>query len=442
MRSSQVQSSEESLKPGDLASITRNTSMDELTEDAGCPQGSAGAATEDTGGVFLDNNSTTRLHPKVIRAMVKAMESRAGNASSAHDCGILARRMLAEAREHIANLCGTASDRLIFTSGATEANNLVLQLPLAEQGSRIKKVVTSTIEHSSVKAPCSFLQERGVEVIWVPPSPDGRVSVRDIEAADLGPDTLVSLHWVNNETGVIQPIDEVAQLVKANGATLHVDGAQALGRLNVKFDSLGIDYLTASAHKLHGPQGIGVMIVRDGAPTAPLMYGGGQESGTRPGTENLTGIVGFGAAASLVSQTLESDVQMVGSLRDALERGILARIKGAALNGSGAPRVAGTTNIRFPGVDGQALVALLNQRGVFVSQSSACTNMRPEPSYVLRAMGLSEDQAYESIRACLSNDSTRKDVGTALDAIAEVVEILGGELSGTTIDQQEEILTK
>lgn len=389
--------------------------------DYGLPGGSSE-------GIYLDNNSTTKAHPEVIEAVFAILSSGASNASSAHDRGAQARRILAAAREALAALCGSSAENIVFSSGATESNNVALRLSAFSEDGVIRRVVTSSIEHSSVLAPCELLEEKGVEVLRLQPDSEGRISAKAVEQAGLGPDTLVSLHWVNNETGVIQPVEEVAQITKAAGALLHIDAAQALGRLPVDFDSAGFDFMTVSAHKLHGPQGVGALVVRDKASIQPLSIGGGQEGGARPGTENLSGIAGFGVAAKLAAGNLASDMEQLCSLRDALEGGVLARVQGAVVNGGGAERVAGTTNIRFSGVDGQALVALLNQRGVYVSQSSACTNMRPEPSYVLREMGLSEEQAYESIRMCVSTDNTNAEVDDALTAIAEVVEALGGQV--------------
>jgi len=386
------------------------------------------AAEGTTGLVFLDNNSTTRVLPEVIEAMVEALESGAGNASSAHGSGILARQMLADAREQVSRLCGTVSDQITFTSGATEANNVVLQLPLTSRGASINRVVTSTIEHSSVLGPCAALEEHGIEVVWLRPTPNGQVSVEDVARAGLGANTLVSLHWVNNETGVIQPVEEVASLCRSAGALFHVDAAQALGRLPVHFHLAGFDYMTGSAHKLHGPQGVGVLAVREGTPLAPLAHGGGQEGGIRPGTENLPGVAGFGAAARIALDGLSRNTSHVRAMRDALESGAIARVPGALVNGGGVERAAGTTNLRFPGMDGEAVVALMNQRGVYISQSSACTNMRPEPSYVLREMGLDEDEAYESVRMCASRDTGLDDVRKALEALSEVVGILGNEV--------------
>ncbi len=380
------------------------------------------------GGVYLDNNSTTRAHPEVTAAMIRALESGAGNASSAHDRGALARRMLVEARDKVSELCGTSAENVVFTSGATEANNLVLKIPAAGQGAPISRVVTSTIEHSSVLGPCTALEESGVEVAWVRPSTDGKISPEDVANAGIGPNTLVSLHWVNNETGVIQPVEEIAEMAKAAGALLHVDAAQALGRMPVDFDRMGFNYMTGSAHKLHGPQGVGMLVVRDGSPMIPLAHGGGQEGGVRPGTENLSGIVGFGAAAKLAAEGLPGDVERVRSLRDSLEEQTRAQIPSATPNGARVERVAGTTNLRFPGIDGQAIVALMNQREVYISQSSACTNMRPEPSYVLREMGFSEEEAYESVRMCVSTDTIVEEVAEAVARLTEVVGLLGGKI--------------
>jgi len=375
--------------------------------------------------IYLDNQSTTRPLREVVEAMARATESGFGNPSSAHSRGRVARDLLDEARESVAELCGSDTASLIFTSGATEANNIVLQLPISSPALELDKVVTTSIEHSSVLGTCEYLESKGIEVVYLKPGNDGRIPETALEPLEIDQHTLLSVHWVNNETGVIQPVEQLSRFAREKGALFHTDAAQALGKVPVDFDSQEFDYMTCSAHKVHGPQGTGALVFREGAPLKPLLYGGSQEQQTRPGTENLPGIVGFGAAARLRRVDFRAAATHCRTQRDYLETSLLNRVIGACRNGSARYRVPGACNLRFEGIDGQALVAQLDLRGIYVSQSSACTNMRPEPSYVLTEMGLSEEAAYESIRMGLSIDTTSAEVLRAIDGVTEVLQKLG-----------------
>ena len=370
--------------------------------------------------IYFDNNATTPTLVSVRLAMIQALEELCGNASSAHSAGARSRNAIQEARRRVARLMNADEDGICFTSGGTEANNLALLSVLARPEPR--RVITTEIEHSSVLRACDYLQARGVEVVYLTPDPRGQIGLDDLaQAISSARATLVSVQWVNNETGVIQPMTEISELCKEHGVPLHSDAAQAAGKVEINVERLPIDLVTLTAHKIHGPQGVGALWARRRDFVTPSSYGGPQEDHLRAGTENLAGIVGFGVAAAHRIERQTQVENTVRQLRDHFEAVLKSRIDGIKINGCLQDRVANSTNVRFPGVDGQALVAQLDGRGIYCSQSSACTNHRPEPSYVLRAMGLSEAQAFESVRFSFSELNTQDEINRAVDHIAETV---------------------
>lgn len=389
-----------------------------------------------TSEVYLDNAASTRPLPIVRDAVLRAMEIDFGNPSSAHGAGRRARQALEDARDQVASLVGADRSSVIFTSGGTEANNLML-LPLARTG--VRRLVVSAVEHSSILGALGEAAATGLEVHVLPVDSSGRVSLDDLKTARIDDRTLVSLQWANNETGVVQPILEAAQFVASRGGRFHTDAAQAVGKLNIDFANCPIDALTLTAHKLHGPHGVGALVVKQRGDLAPLLYGGSQERGLRVGTENFPGIVGFGVAAEHRLATMRTFVRQTRSLRDIFESTLRKSLMGIRFNGADSDRVCTTGSATIPGVDGQALIAQLDARGVRLSQSSACTNMRPESSYVLRAMGLSEDDAYSSFRYSMSEDSTLQGCLRASADIRDVAVRLGARLtqSAVSVDSKE-----
>ncbi|MBK7782281.1 MAG: cysteine desulfurase [Ardenticatenia bacterium] len=373
--------------------------------------------------IYLDNNATTRPLPEVIDAMVVALDAGFGNASSAHSVGERARLQLRQARESVAALIGASDTQIIFTSGGTEANNVVLA-SVVQRPNACRRIVTSQVEHSSVLHMGKYLESMGCEVVYLPVDRYGLISLDDLDEAIRPQTDLVSIQWVNNETGTIQPIESIGLLCRARNVRFHTDAAQAVGKLPVAVESLPIDFLTFTAHKLHGPSGVGAICAKDPQLIRSQLHGGPQENGRRSGSENLPGIVGFGVAASIRHSQQDVTIATYGYLRNRFERRILDSIPGVEVNGSAEHRVCNTTNLMFPHVDGQALVARLDQVGVQCSQSSACTNHRPEPSYVLRAMGLSEDAAYSSVRFSVAAGTTSK----ALDYAAQEIERICSQL--------------
>lgn len=361
--------------------------------------------------IYLDNNATTKPLDEVAEAMAAAMNQDYGNPSSPHGRGAIARQALQEARGHVASLVGCPENGVIFTSGGTEANNLVLQsLCKPRHDSRL---ITCSTEHSSVLKTAQWLKEQDVEVEVLDVDDMGFVNLNSLRKALERPASLVSIQWSNSETGTIQPILKVGQLCKEHLVPFHADAAQAVGRMEIDLAKLPIAYLTFTAHKLHGPQGVGAVATLDRSHLQPMFQGGDQESGIRPGTENLAGIVGFGKAALLRQQSLSDNIVKLRNLRNTFEEIVLAGLKQDLVNGArkDRERAVNTTNIRFPEVDGMAMVAQLNQAGICCSLTSACVSSRPEPSHVLLAMGLSEESAYSSIRfsfSILNNEDEAK----------------------------------
>lgn len=371
--------------------------------------------------IYLDNSASTPPLPRVIDAMQQAMCGGFGNPSSAHARGEQSRNLVEDARLHVAQLIGTQAPNVVFTSGATESNNTVIRGVAGHPDSR---VITLASEHTSVLSVVNDLETRGVSVVSLPVNEYGLLDLHQLQDALTTPTTLISIHWVNGETGVIQPIEQVCELAQRFRVPLHVDAAQALGKINIQLNELPISFLSISGHKIHGPQGVGALYVHPDASVEPLLHGGPQERGQRAGTENVPGIVGFGEAARARRLNMTAIQRHVRTLRDTFEEYLFGAAIGIQVNGADSPRVDSITNIQFSKIDGQALVARLDQKGIYCSQSSACTNARPEPSYVLRAMGLTEDEAYSSVRFAFSELIEMIDVERAVNSIVDTVQKL------------------
>ena len=367
--------------------------------------------------IYLDNNATTQPLPQVRAAVLNAMGGAFGNPSSSHAAGGRARSQLHNARSSLASLLGCESTSVVFTSGATEANNTVIR-SFSGPG---KRIVSTAVEHSSVFAALDRMEREGTEVVLLPVGRSGLVDPDDLREAIAEKTALVSIQWVNSETGVVQPVEEFGRICSEAGVPFHTDAAQAVGKLPVNLRELPVDFASIAGHKFHAPPGTGAMYLRGSAGLRGLLDGGDQESGLRAGTENVPGIAGMGCAAGIRAGSLPETITWLGRLRDLFESEVKDRCPGVSVNGACALRVCNTANLLFDGVDGQALVARLDQRGVRCSQSSACTNHRPEPSHVLRAMGLSEEEAYASVRFSMSVLNTEEEVAAAAAAVAEVV---------------------
>jgi cysteine desulfurase len=370
--------------------------------------------------VYMDANATTPLLPEVMEAMRPFWIDDFGNASSIHRQGQRARTAVDRARETLATFFNCREAEVVFNSGGTEGDNTAL-FGLLRPGYHL---ITTAIEHSAVLRAAERLAERGLEVTFLAPLANGLIDPGAIRAA-LRPNTrLISVMLANNETGVFQPVEEIGKIAAGAGVFFHIDAVQGAGKVPFDVRRFGCHLLSISAHKMHGPKGVGAMCVRRGTPLEPLVVGGSHERRQRAGTENVPGIVGLGKAAELAMECLaDGTIERVSRLRDRLEEGIL-RIAGTGVNGVGAPRVANTTNIHFERVEGEALVIALDLKGVAVSGGSACHSGSTEPSHVLMAMGLNKNAARASLRFSLLRTATEADVDDALRVIPAAVEHL------------------
>ena len=368
--------------------------------------------------IYLDNNATTPVLPDVLEAMRPYFGERFGNASSIHHHGQQTRAAVEHARDSVASLLGCRPSEIVFTSGGTEADNLAIA-GLASAGDHI---ITSSIEHHAVLHACRHLEETGCEVTYL--SVDGRslVDPEDVRRA-LRPNTkLISIMMANNETGVLQPVEEIGKIAAEADVYFHTDAVQAAGKVPIDVTRIGCTALSISGHKIHAPQGVGALYVRKGTHLQPLFYGGRHERSRRAGTENVPGIVALGKAAELVIQGFErGDDKKMSALRDRLQQGILAQVEDAGVNGDGAPRVPNTTNIYFDHIEGESMVIALDLKGLAVSSGSACSSGATEPSHVLMAMGLQSGRAHASIRVSLGKQNTAEDIDLAVALVPETV---------------------
>src|SRR3990172_5904518 len=375
-----------------------------------------------TQSVYLDYNATTPLAPEVLEVMLPYFREEFGNPSSIHSFGQRAKAALYDARERVASLIGASPNEILFTSGGTEADNLaILGVLEAAEGGR-RHLVTSSVEHHAVLNTMKALAKKGVPVTSLKVDRAGRVDPEDLKSA-LTPGTLlVSIMHANNETGVVQPVAELARLTHQAGAYFHTDAVQSIRKIPVRVRELGVDLLSLSGHKIYGPKGTGALYVRRGVNVRPIFRGGGQERARRPGTENLPGLVGLGRAAQLAETHLAGEPNRVAVLRDRLTEDVLARIPGSAPNGVEAERTPNTVNLSFQGVEGETLIIALALKGCAVSTGAACSSGTVEPSHVLIAMGLSPQQVQGSIRVSLGRYTTAEEIAYFVDVLESVVE--------------------
>jgi len=366
---------------------------------------------------YFDHNATTPVDPEILETMVSCLGQVYGNASSIHHFGQSAKQRLEAARRQVAALIHATPQEIVFTSGGTEADNLAILGAARASSVERKHVITSAIEHPAVLSTCKQLAVEGVEVTGLRVAASGVVNPDDVCRA-LRPETvLISIMHANNELGTLQPIAEIAQIAREAGVLLHVDGVQALGKIPVDMQALGVDLYTMSGHKLYAPKGAGALYVRRGTRLAPITFGGHHERDRRPGTENVPGIAAFGAAAELAGRRLNEDSERLSRLRDRLENVVIERIPGSGINGSRWNRVPNTSNLYFDGIDGEAMVIALDLRGFAVSTGAACSSGALTPSHVLKAIGLSDDRARSSMRFSLGHSNTVEQVDALADAI-------------------------
>ena len=368
--------------------------------------------------IYLDNNATTPVLPEVLEAMRPYFGEHFGNASSIHHHGQETRAAVDRARDSVASLLGCRSAEVVFTSGGTEGDNLAIA-GLTGAGDH---VITSSVEHHAVLHACKHIEETGCDVTYVPVDGRGLVDPDDVRRALRSNTKLISIMMANNETGVLQPVEEIGKIAAEADVNFHTDAVQAAGKVPIDVKQIGCDVLSISGHKMHAPQGVGALFVRRGTRLQPLFYGGRHERSRRAGTENVPGIVGLGKAAELAMQGFENDDdKKMSTLRDRLQQGILAQVEEAAVNGDGAARVPNTVNIYFDHIEGEAMVISLDLKGLAVSTGAACSAGAIEPSHVLLAMGLRADRARASVRFSLGKQNTAEDIDLALALVPETV---------------------
>ncbi|MBD3241395.1 MAG: cysteine desulfurase NifS [Chitinivibrionales bacterium] len=373
--------------------------------------------------IYLDNNATTQVAPEVVEAMQPFFGDQYGNPSSIHRFGGTVRKHIDRARDQVAALIGADPAEILFTSCGTESDNIAIQGVRSHHGNQTR-ILTSTVEHPAVRNVCRRLRERGTEVHEIGVDGEGLLDLDQVRAQPLDKHTLLTFMWANNETGVIFPIEQLAEIAREHGCRLHTDAVQAVGKIPIDVGEVPIDYLALSGHKLHAPKGVGALYVRKGAPFEPLMFGGHQEDGRRPGTENVPYIVGLGVACDLARRTIEEENTRVRKMRDRLEAELLAHCPGAKRNGHPTRRLPNTANISFEFIEGEAILLLLDEEGVAASSGSACTTGSLEPSHVMRAMDIPYTLAHSSTRFSLSRYNTDEDIDTVVRAMPAIIERL------------------
>ena len=369
--------------------------------------------------IDFDHNATTAVAPECLQAIIGCLRSGPLNPSSKHSQGEHAKRMVMEARMAVASVFGASAPEILFTGGGTESNHLAILGTLAASPDR-RHIVSSEVEHPSTLMLLRHLQTQGVHVSYLPVDSEGRLNLDALEATLTPRTALVSLIWANNETGVLFPIPEIAQMTRRRNILLHTDAVQAAGKLPIDLQQLPVDLMSVSGHKLHAPAGIGALFVRKGVRMQPMLFGH-QERGRRGGTENVAGIVALGVACNLMRDALPAESARLRILRDRLEAGVLARIPFARVNGAGAPRVPNTSNLRFGDLDAHLLLDRLDRAGFCASAGAACSATGTKPSHVLTAMGLSASAALSSVRISLGRDNGAAEIDEFVRILPQIV---------------------
>ena len=373
--------------------------------------------------IYLDNNATTQLDPAVIEEMLPFLTKYYGNPSSGYSFAAMARKAINLARERLAALLGCEPVEIVFTSGGTESNNAAINS--AQQFEpRGKRVVTSAVEHSAVLRPCQDLAKRGYDVTFLGVDGHGNLDVAELETAIRPGTALVSIMWANNETGVIFPVEKIAEICRQKGVLFHTDAVQAAGKMPMRLRDTAINFLSLSAHKFHGPKGVGGLYVSRRTRFSPLIAGGGQENERRGGTENVASIVGLGKAADLALKYLGEGKCNIRSMRDRFEKSMLEAVSGASINGAGAARLPNTSSLSFEGIESPSALLLLDRQGICCSAGSACRTGSQEASHVLRAMNPSSDGARRSLRFSLGRFNSDAQIDRAIEVVPKVIEKL------------------
>lgn len=373
--------------------------------------------------IYLDNNATTQVDPAVVEVMMPFFTESYGNPSSIHRFGGMVSRDVEKARESVAKLLNCKSSEIYFTGCGTESNNAALVGFADMRGRNVTKIVSTEVEHPAILETIDYLDRKGAHSRLVGVDSDGAIDVdKLVEGVDSN--TIVSVMWANNETGVIFPIEEIAKKVKEKGGVMHTDAVQAAGKVEIDLQKVPVDMLSLSGHKLHAPKGIGVLFIREGLKLEPFMHGGHQESGRRAGTENVPYIIGLGKACELAIDNIATEDKELRAMRDRLEAGLAATCKGSVINGKNEERLPNTLNISFEFIEGEAILLFLDENGIAASSGSACTTGSLEPSHVMRAMGLPYVLAHSSIRFSFSRFNSEADVDKVLEVMPPIIERL------------------
>ncbi len=374
--------------------------------------------------IYLDNAATTKTSPEVLAAMLPYFSEHYGNASTIYRLGAESKKAVMDARDAIAGSLGAESPEIYFTAGGSEADNWALIAAAESYEGKGKHIITSAIEHHAVLHTCRYLEKRGYEVTYVGVDENGILKLEELKKA-IRPDTiLISVMFANNEIGTLQPIAEIGEIAREKGILFHTDAVQAYGHVPINVDDLHIDMLSASAHKLHGPKGVGFLYIRKGVKIRSFIHGGAQERGRRAGTENVPGIVGFGAAVKAAFEKMEERSAKIQKLRDYLTEKILNEVPYCRLNGDREKRLPNNINFSFDFIEGESLLMMLDMKGICASSGSACTSGSLDPSHVLLAIGLPHERAHGSLRLTLSEENTLEEMDYVADAIKEIVDRL------------------
>ncbi|MDA1142050.1 MAG: aminotransferase class V-fold PLP-dependent enzyme [Planctomycetota bacterium] len=373
--------------------------------------------------IYLDSNATTSVSPEVVEAMMPYFTTEWGNPSSSYKFGSKLKTVIETARVQVADLIGAQSREILFTSCGTESNNAAIHGALRHNPNK-RHIVTSMVEHSSVLNYCMALEKEGYRVTYLPVDRDGLLKLADLENAISEDTAVVSLMWANNETGVLFPVRDIAEICRSKSVLYHCDAVQAAGKVEIDVRKVPLDYLSLTGHKFHAPKGIGALFLRRKAPFSPFVQGGHQERNLRGGTENVALIAGMGKAAELAARHLAGYEKKVCPLRDALEKGILDSISEAELNGHKTQRLSNTTNITFRGIESEALLLLLDQQGICASSGSACLADSDEPSHVVKAMKRDSAASRQMIRFSLNMTTSSTEINEVLSALQRSVEML------------------
>ena len=389
--------------------------------------------------VYLDFNATTPVEPEVLDAMLPYFSGEFGNAASIHTPGQRARAAVETAREQVAALIGSRPQEIVFTSGGTESDNHAIFGIVASSFTSFTSstsltstphIITTAIEHEAVLNTCQALEKEGARVTYLPTDRDGLIDLDELRRSIRPETVLITIMHANNELGTVQPLEEIGRITTEADVYFHTDAVQSTGKIPIAVNALQVDLLSISGHKLYAPKGIGALYVRGGTRLRQLLYGGHHQRGFRPGTENVAGIVGLGKAAEMARKSLAEDAQRVSALRDQLQQGLLHRVPQSRVNGGAAPRTPNTTNLVFPGVEGEALLIALDLKGLACSTGAACSSGAVEPSHVLTAIGLPPEEARASLRFSLGRHTTSADIDFALNVVPAAVAQLR-ELSPT-----------